>query len=627
MLKQIGTLVVGIGVVLVLLLSINVLAAKTLRGARIDLTENELFTLSEGTKAVISKVEEPITLRMYFSKEQAGDYPHILAYQSRVEELLLEYAYRSNGKIKFEVLDPVPFSETEDRAVQYGLQGVPVQSGDLLYFGLAGSNTIGDEEVIPFFEPGKEDFLEYDLTKLVYQLSNPAQLTIGVMSSLPVEGGPTNPMLGQSSPPWFIIDTLRQQHEIRSIMPGATEIPEDVGVLLAIHPKDLSDSTLYAIDQFVLRGGKVVAFVDPYAEVDQPPADPQNPLQAMMAPRASTLGKLFDAWGVELVADNMAADRANALSVTWNNRGRPEPVDYVLYMELGVDQFNQDELASRDLKTVRLGTPGILHPMPEASTTFTALLETSPETMQVPVSAIQFQPDPPKLLADFAPTGTPSVLAARLNGPASSAFPDGDPTAAEGADPNEGHLASADDINVIVIADVDMITDNWWVRVQNFAGIPLAQKLADNGDFLVNLIDQMQGSTDLISLRSRRGSDYPFTVVEELQTRAEQAFRAEERALVESVDATNRRLNELQSQKDGDSLMMLSPEQEAEIERLSEERMASRQRLRDVRHSLDKDVKALGTRLKWLNVAAVPGLVLLFALGMFVTKVNKRGKQ
>ena len=631
MLKQIGLLTAGIAAVLVLLISFNVVSANTLRGARVDLTDSKLYTLSEGTKAVLSKIDEPVTLRLYYSEKQAEDYPHIAAYERRVEELLLEYEQHAKGKLTLEVLDPEPFSETEDRAVQFGLQGAPVPTGDLLYFGLAGTNTIGDQEVVPFLDPGKEAFLEYDLTKLIHQLSNPGKLTIGLLSSLPIEGGPSNPMMGEVSEPWFVVDQLRQLHDVRTVMPGAAQIPEEVGVLVVIHPKELPEATLYAIDQFALSGGKVIAFVDPYAEVDQPPADPQNPLSAMMAPRASTLGPLFDAWGLELVEEQLAGDRVNALQVTWNNQGRPEPIQYVLYMQLGRDNMNEDEVAARDLGNLRLGTPGLLKPIPEATTTFTKLVETSGETMQIGVNQIQFSPDPPKLLADFQPTGNPSVLAARLGGPARTAFPEGRPAAGDNetaTDPLEGHVAETQDLNVVVVADVDMLADQWWIRVQNFLGMRIGNKVADNGDFLTNVIDQMQGSTDMTacSLRSRGVSDYPFTVVEDLQLEAEKAFRAEERALVQRQEETNRRLNELQSQKDEGSLLMLSPEQEAEIERLEGERLETRQRLREVQRNLDKDVEALGARLKWINTAAVPALVLVFALFMFVTQVNQRSK-
>jgi ABC-type uncharacterized transport system involved in gliding motility auxiliary subunit len=630
MFKRFLFMLVGLAVVLVLLLSINILGGASLRSTRLDLTENKLYTLSEGTKAVLSKVEEPITLRLYYSKTLAQEVPTLPGYARRVEELLLEYVHHSNGKLTLEQYDPEPFTETEDRAVQYGLQGAPLPGGDTLYFGLAASNTIGDEEIVPFFQPSpqKEAFLEYDLTMLIHRLSNPEKLVIGVMSSLPIEGAAAaNPFMQQDLPePWFVMDQLRQQHETQTVMTTVTEIPAEVGVLLVVHPKELGDATLYAIDQFVMRGGKVIAFVDPYCEADIPPQDPQNPMAAMMAPRASTLGPLFDAWGVELVGETLAGDRQNALSVTFENRGREEPVPYVLWFGLGAESFNEGEVASRDLKEVRFGTAGILRPREGASTDFAPLIQSSTESMEIAVNRIQFAPNPPELLADFFPTKTPFTLAARVSGPSKSAFPDGRPVPADETaleDPAE-HVAEAASIQVVVVSDADMLADRWWVRVQNFGGMRLGMKTADNGDFLTNVLDVMQGSTDMISLRGRGGSTYPFEVVEEITRVAEQQYRAEEQRLVDVLESGQRRLNELQSKKEGDSLLMLSPEQEAEIERLIDEQVATRTTLRDVRRGLRKDVESLGAKLKWLNMGAVPGLVLLFALCMVVYNVNRR---
>jgi ABC-type uncharacterized transport system involved in gliding motility auxiliary subunit len=630
MFKRFLFMLAGLAVVLVLLLSINILGGATLRSTRLDLTENKLYTLSEGTKAVLSKVEEPITLRLYYSKTLAQDVPTLPSYARRVEELLLEYVHHSNGNVTLEQYDPEPFTETEDRAVQYGLQGVPI-GADTLYFGLAASNTIGDEETVPFFQPSpqKEAFLEYDLTMLIHRLSNPEKLVIGVMSPLPIEGAAGgNPWMQQNLPdPWFVMDQLRQQHETQTVMTTVTEIPTDISVLLIVHPKELSDATLYAIDQYVMGGGKVIAFVDPYCEEDVPPQDPNNPMAAMMAPRASTLGPLFDAWGVELVDQKLAGDRKNALSVTFNNRGREEPVPYVLWFGLGAESFNEGEVASRDLQQVRFGTAGILRPREGAATTFAPLIQSSEDSMEIGVNQIQFAPNPPDLLADFFPTKVPLTLAARITGPAETAFPEGPPTPADEQEELEEpaeQLMANDSIQVVVISDADMLADRWWVRVQNFGGMRLGMKTADNGDFLTNLLDVMQGSTDMISLRGRGGSTYPFERVEALQRDAEQAYRAEEQRLTEVLEAGQRRLNELQSKKEGDSLLMLSPEQQAEIDRLLDEQVATRKNLRDVRHNLRKDVERLGAKLKWLNMGAVPSLVLLCALAMVAIKMNRR---
>lgn len=628
----------GVVIALALLLSVNILASTTMRSMRLDLTENKLYTLSDGAKRVIAAVDEPITLRLYYSKSLAQDYPPLPSYFQRVEELLLEFANRSDGKIALEVIDPEPFSEEEDRAVQFGLSGIPVPgTGETLYFGLAGSNTIGDEEIIPFFQPDKEEFLEYDLAQLVHALSNPAKLVVGVMSPLPIEGAAANPFMQNAPQPWFIMDQIRQFHDTQAVLPTATEIPEDIKVLLVVHPKDLSPATLYAIDQFVLRGGKLIGLMDPFCEADVPPQDPSNPMAAMMASRSSTFGPLLDAWGIEYAADKIVADRKNARSVTVpSERGTPEPVDYVAWIELTEDGFNEDEVVTSELSNVLLATAGWLGHKEDATTEFTPLLTTSEEVMKLEVTKIQFGPQPAQLLADFFPINESLTVAARLSGTCASAYPDGPPDGAAPADdggegddaesaPPEGHLSESEGpITVVLFADADFLDDRWWVQLQNFGGTRLAFKRASNGDLVVNLIDYLQGSTDLISLRSRGGSSYPFTRVEDLQRQAEQAFRAEEQRLIEELQRAEQRLADLQSKREGEGAQLLSAEELAEIDRWREEQITTRKRLREVRRNLKKDIEGLGTRLKWLNIGLVPALVLLFALGMGAWRANRK---
>jgi ABC-type uncharacterized transport system involved in gliding motility auxiliary subunit len=623
----------GLVLALVLLLAVNILAGATLRSAQVDLTENKLYTLSEGTRKVLGEIPEPITLHFYYSKGLAQNYPPLPDYAQRIQELLREYAARSGGKIRLEIHDPEPFTEIEDRAVGFGLQGVPV-GGQQLYFGLAGTNSVGDEQVIPFFQPDKEPFLEYDLTKLVYGLAHPQKLVVGVLSALPIEGAMPNPFMQQREmpQPWFVMDQIRQLYETRTILTSAKEIPSEVGVLLIVHPKDLPPATLYAIDQFVLRGGKVLAFVDPYCEMDVPPQDPRNPMAAMMAPRSSTLGPLFDAWGVQFATDKFAGDRRNALSVTYPSRGRDERVDYVAWLGLREASFADGEIVTGQLSLLRMATAGVLAKKEGATTELTPLIHTSPESMQIGVSQIQFQPDPRALLAEFFPTNQELTLAARVTGNVQSAFPDGPPSEQpeDGEEPAEEepkpeHLAASQGpIHVIVVADCDMLADRFWVDVIPFAGMRLGQKQADNGDLVTNALDFLHGSTDLVTLRSRAGSSRPFSVVEEIRREAEQAFRAEEQQLMEKLERAEQELNALQQKKDAESAMLLSPEQQAKIEALREEQIRTRKNLREVRHNLQKDIEGLGTRLKWLNIAAVPLLVSLLALGTAAWRVQRR---
>lgn len=634
----------GLVVAFVLLVSVNVLGGAALRSTRLDLTEDRLFTLSEGSKSILGDLEEPVTVRLYFSEKLAQDYPPLPSYAQRVEDLLREYQSRSGGKLRLEVLDPEPFSEVEDQAVRYGLQGVPLPGGaGTLYFGIVGTNTVDSVEVIPFLQPDKETFLEYDLTKLVFGLANPERPTVGVLSALPIEGQMANPFMQQQQmpQPWLFLDQVRQLYETETLQANLTEVPESVDILMVVHPKSLAESALYAIDQFVLRGGKLLAFVDPYCEADVPPTDPNNPMQAMMAPRNSTLGPLFDAWGVRLVDGQIAGDLESALQVTAGGRsGREESVSYVAWMSLNEELFAADEVVTDGLSSLTFASAGILEAAPDATTEFTPLVHTSTESEQIPVTQIQFGPDPAGLLTSFFSPDRPRfersfTLAARINGPAKSAFPEGKPAlpTPEGEEPavpeqDAAHRAESEGpISVIVVADCDMLGDRWWARPINFGGMRMISKSADNGDLVTNALDFLGGSTDLISLRGRGSSARPFTVVEDLRREAEANFRAEEQRLLDEQDRVEERLNNLLTKQEGSGSILITPEIEAEIKTLREEQAKTNANLRKVRLNLNKDVEALGARLKWINIASVPLLLGFTAFGLAGARSRKRRRR
>lgn len=635
----------GMAIAVVILIALNMTTNAALRGKQIDLTEDKLYTLSEGTKRVLEKIEEPVTMRLYFSEKLAQRVSVLApfkAYHQRVDELLQQYVAHSGGQITLTRLDPEPFSEIEDQAAAAGLEGVPLPgSSDSFYFGLAATGSTDAEQVIPFFQPEKETTLEYDLTKLVHSLAKPDKLVVGVLSSLPIEGEAPNPFMQQrqAPQPWFVMDQLRQLYETRTVPPNAKEIPAEVKVLMIVHPKNLGPATLYAIDQFVLRGGKVLCFVDPYCEADQPIADPSNPLSQMTASRASDLKPLFDQWGVQLVEGKLAADRDSAMHLPWTNqRGKQDEVEVVYFLNLDKDHFNQEEVLTNELKLVRVGMAGILQKKEGATTEFAPLMHTSKNSMQINVSDVQFRQDPSKLLADFFASDTEQVLAARITGTVKSAFPDGKPKAPEGeADdleepPSETadapHLAeSTEPIHVIVVADADMLDDRFWVRVQDLGGMRLGMPTADNGNFVSNTLDYMQGSTDMISLRSRRGMARPFERVDEMRKDAEQRYRAEEQRLLSELEKAEQRINELQAKKQGQSTMFLSPEQEAEIDRWVAEKVETRKKLRQVRHDLNGQIEALGSRIKFANIFAIPLLVAAIGVGAFAARRNRKSSK
>ncbi len=612
-----------LGLLVVLFFAINLLADSTLRGVRIDLTENRLYTLSEGTRRIVSGLDEPIRLTLFFSESLAGGRPALQAYGKRVRELVEEYTLLSRGRIELEVVDPEPFSEAEDRARQAGLAGAPIgPNREEFYFGLLGVNSIDGREVIRFFDPGDERFLEYEVSRLVYNLANPKRKVVAVLSSLPLDGGfalPGQP--GRSA--WQIMREMRTLFDVRMLDPAADEIGGDVDVLLIVHPKGLEEPTLRAIDRFALSGRGVAVFVDPLCEADVPPGADQNPFAAMQADRASDLNTLLEAWGVRVERDQVAADMSNAL------RGRSpdgrEVVPYVQYIGLTGGGIDREDAVTRQASLLQFAIAGSISTMPDATTTVRPLVRTSDQSMLLNVQRVSFFPQPRELIAEFVARGEPIVLAARVSGSARSAFEEaGD--APQGPVPEE----AADDrasgtVNAIVAADVDMLSDRMWVDEVRLGNMVLGyQKLSDNGDFLLNALDHLAGSSDLIAIRARGTYSRPFTLVEEIRRAAEQRHLAEAERLEQRRRETERRITELQRARPDAGELILTPEQRAEIKRFEDELVQTNAQLRQVRYDMRKDVERLGVQLKAINIGAAPVLVAVAALALGAWRAARR---
>ena len=423
----------GLAVAVVLFFTVNVLSHVAFRSARFDLTEQRLYTLTEGSRNILQGLDEPVTLRLYLSKKLAVELPGIQGYTNRVLELVQEYEQAAAGNLILHVIDPEPFSEEEDRAVGYGLRGVPLDQGNTqFYFGLVGTNATDDQELIPFFQQSREEFLEYDLTKLVYRLGNPKQKVVGLLSTLPVDGGPQMPFpqAPGGSAPWMIMDSIRELMEVKVLDKAVTEIPEAVDVLMVVHPKQLGEPTLYAIDQFVLRGGRAVVFVDPHSEADRVLPDPRNPM-GMQAPRNSDLGRVFDAWGIELVDGKVVGDLPLAKKVNFQKQSRMMVADYPVWIDLTPRQLNAEDVVTAKLPNLTMASAGILRKKEDSETEWTPLMETDDQAMQIDAARLQFMPDVEGLLRDYRPEGETLVLAARLTGKVKTAFPDGRPEAAD----------------------------------------------------------------------------------------------------------------------------------------------------------------------------------------------------
>jgi ABC-type uncharacterized transport system involved in gliding motility auxiliary subunit len=626
----------GLAFAILLAVFVNVIADVGLQGARIDLTENQLYTLTQGSRNIVSALEEPVTLKLYLSSNLAADAPGLKTYADRIRELLGEYADASNGRLELRIIDPEPFSEAEDEAVTAGLQGVPANAaGDLMYLGLVGTNATDDRRVIPFFHPNQEERLEYDLSRMIYELSDPRRPVVGLMTALPMRGrAPMFPGAPPGSPPWFIVSQMEELFEVRDVDLAVAAIDDDIDILMIVHPKDIAPETLRAIDAFVLGGGNLMLFIDPLSEEDRPPQDPNNPLAAMMANRSSNLDPLLESWGVRMRSDVLVGDLASALRVTTNNDGRPEPVDYVTWLGLTRERMNADDVVTSDLGTLMIPTAGILETLPGANTTIEVLLSTSDQSMEIPVSSVQFMANPAQLLADFVPSGQSYTLAARISGPVRSAYADDEADSdatdddsgdAEGDAESTPAVVTEGDINVLVVTDVDMLADKWWVRVQNVFGMQLAVPSADNGPFAINGLDNLAGSNDLISIRSRGTFRRPFETMDELRRQADQRYLAKKQELQARLEQTERRINELQSQREDGSSLMLTAEQRAEIDTFRAERVAVRKELREVQHQLQKEIESLQSRLKLINTLLAP-LGICVLVGLIATALRRRGR-
>ena len=599
----------GLLLIAVAFLAFNMLAALGLGNARLDLTEQKLYTISEGTERILGELDEPINLYFFYSDKAARDLAVLRNYATRVTEMLKAYERAAGGKIKLHIIDPEPFSEDEDKAAGFGLQAVPAnQGGEQIYFGLAGTNAVDDKQIIPFFPLDQEEFLEYQISQLVQGLAKPQRPVIGLLSGLQLNGG-FDMMARQPMAPWMVMEEVRQLFKIDSLKAGIDKIPDEVSVLLLVHPKNLPEATLYAIDQFVLRGGKLLVFVDPLSEADNAaPVMPGDQLD-----KASDLEPLFKAWGLRMVPDKVLGDGSYALSVSMGQGQRP--ARHAAWLALPQRALNQDDVATAGLETINIASSGILEPIEGAKTQFVPLLQSSEYAMPFDATRLSMLANPEELIRDLEPTGERYAIAARISGPAQSAYPNGIEGQKDG-------LKSADNINVIAVADTDLLSDRMWVQVQDFFGQRVPQPFADNAGFAINALDNLSGSDALISVRSRGRFSRPFEVVEALQREAEAQFRVKEEDLQQRLAETEQKLAALQ-QQDPSKALELTPEQQATVQQFLAEKVRIRKELREVRYQLNADIEALGRTLKLANILLVPLLLTLGVLALWLWRRRK----
>ena len=620
---------IGVLVMFAIIVALNLISSvfKT----RVDMTEERLYTLSPGTRAILKKLDSPVEMRFY-STQRGNQVPAALRnYAQHVEDLLDEFRQASGGNIEVKKYDPQPDSETEDLANLDGVEGQLMQNGDKFYLGLAVSMDPAKVS-IPLLSPEREKLLEYDLARALSQVIATNKPVLGVMSPLPMFGQPMNPMMArmgqqQGQEPWVIISELKKDFEVKQIQMDVEKIDDDIRVLLVVHPKEMKEGTQYAIDQFLMRGGKLMAMLDPQNLMDQ---NRQNPMMPMPG-GPSNMDKLLKAWGVTFDTTKVAADMNYARRL--QTRGNHAEI-VATFLFLADQAINKDEVVCQQVDEVLLPFAGVFTGSPVAGLKQTVLLKTSKNSQLV--EGFMAQMAPGKAAEEFKSSDTSYNLAIRLDGKFKTAFPEGKPAAkAEDEKDKEKEKdekkpeAAGDslkeskaDTAVVLIGDSDWIHDQWSVTVQTIPMLNYRMVQPRNGNLALaqNIVEQLGGDSNLIGVRSRGSLQRPFKVVQEMQATATARYQAEIANLQKEVDETNQKLQALAGQKEAGQRFVLSKEQQEEIEKFKQKRAQANKQLKDTRRNLRQDIDALENRLKWGNILGMPLVVV--AAGLAISRVR-----
>lgn len=610
--------IAGVALGAVVFVAVVLLAETGLRGLRVDLTEDGLYTVSAETREVLRGIEEPITLTLYFSHDAAEGVPFVRQYAQRVHELLEEYVARSGGRLELRRVDPRPLTRARDDALEFGLEPVPAGGGSdaRIFLGLVGTNSTDGLEVIEFLDPARERFLEYDLTRLVWALDRPDKPVVGIMSTLNAMAT-VDPASGRQRPAWAFVDRLRAVAEVRRVETPTARVDPAIDVLLLVHPRRYGEATLYAIDQYLAHGGRAVVFLDPAAGADSG-RSPEGVRRSR-----SELQPLLDAWGVEVTLEQALADPEHGLVVsrgeTWGRTVHPGLIG------IDGDGLDRRDVITATLERLAFGSAGAITASGDGLA-LTPLVRTAPSAALLPAERFAALEDPAALAQGFRPDDRRHVVAARLDGALRSAWPQGPPAGASA--PPGGHRAAArDPAHLVLVADSDMLTDALWVREGQSGGRRVRRAWADNGDFVANAVANLAGSDALIRLRGEGTSARPFTRVQTLERRAAARYRDKEQELRAALERTEERLRALRrGEGEAGEGVILSAAQRAALADYRARRDRLRRELREVRQRLDAEIERLGDRLRLLNIVAVPVLVAGAALVVFGLRRRRRSR-
>jgi ABC-type uncharacterized transport system involved in gliding motility auxiliary subunit len=610
------------GAALVLLILIFVNAILSQANLRWDATEDDLYSLSEGTREILSDMEQDVVIKVFYSEDNVNMPVHIKTYARRMLDFLSEYEYYSDGQVRVETYNPEPDSEAEDWARKYGVRSINIPTGERIYFGLVAV-AADQEEVIPSIDPSREAHLEYDITRIISRLQSPTQPRIGIISGLPVFGRPAMGMMqqGQGQEPWLFVEELRKNHDVEEIPSNGGDplSPDEYDLVILHYPKNVSPQALYAVDQYVLSGGNLIVFADPFSVSDPAPSQPGQIKSAIPT-------QLLSAWGVEMEENKVVVDFDYATQL----RNRQNQVENnPVWLSVGPDGLNADEITTAELESMLLPASGAFSKSEDSAYSYEPLIRSSKNSALSEAFRAQFGAE--GLRRDFNPTVDQYDLAVRIQGTFKTAFPEGKP-AGEGEAPGEeaetpdeakGLTEGTDRATIILAADADLLFDSFYVNRQSLFGFQIAQVFNDNLNFLLNSSEMLTGNEALISIRSRGKFERPFTRVEELEKKAQSRWLAREQELVRKVEETNRKLRQLEGQKDPSQEFIISEKQEAEIEKFQEEKRRIQQELKLVRRKLRADIEALGTQLKFVNIFLVPLLVSFAGLGYALYRRKK----